>query len=158
MIVETEAISVELYQLLTEVFHLLDDTERRILRQHNLSIAQFNALYHVDTKNGLSINDLTTRLICDKSNTTRIVDRLRNEDLVIRQRDKTDRRYVSVRLTEAGESLRQEALITLQASLRQRFAVLSSQEQTGLNQLLMRLRDSLREQLNLQSSAQVERR
>lgn len=145
---ELEATPMELYQLLTEVFVLLDDADRRVLRQHKLSITQFNALYHLDAEQGMSINDLTTRLICDKSNTTRIVERLKKEDLVIRQRDQTDRRYVSVRLTKAGEHLRQEAVTTHRASVNQRFNALSSDEQTTLNQLLARLRDGLRERLN----------
>jgi len=145
---EMESPSMKLYQLLTEVFVLLDDADRRVLRQHNLSITQFNALYHLDTEQGMSINDLTTRLICDKSNTTRIVERLKKEDLVIRQRDETDRRYVSVRLTEAGESLRQEAVTKHQASVSRRFNALSPDEQETLNRLLGRLRDGLREQLN----------
>ncbi len=149
---EMETTSMELYQLLTEVFVLLDDADRRALRQHKLSITQFNALYHLDTEQGMSINDLTTRLICDKSNTTRIVERLKKENLVIRRRDEVDRRYVSVRLTEDGAHLRQAALTTHQASVNTRFQTLSLEDQATLKQLLARLRDGLREQLNQASS------
>ena len=62
-----ETTSKTLYRLLTEVFILLDDADRRALRLHNLSIRQFNILYHLDQEQGLSINELSHHLFCDPS-------------------------------------------------------------------------------------------
>ena len=140
-----ETTSKTLYQLLTEVFILLDDADRRTLRLHNLSIRQFNILYHLDQEQGLSINELSHHLFCDKSNTTRLVERMKQDGLVTRERDTGDRRYVSVRLTEAGAQLSEEALATHERSINERFDTLSAADQGELNQLLVRLRDSLRE-------------
>jgi DNA-binding MarR family transcriptional regulator len=145
---DLDRLSMNLYHLLTQVFVLLDDADRRTLRRHDLSIRQFNALYHLDPDDGFSINDLSKRLICDKSNTTRLVERLKQEGLVIRQRDTEDRRFVSVRLTDAGVNLREQAVTTHQKSIKERFEVLSSEEQETLNVLLVRLRDGLQTQLN----------
>jgi DNA-binding MarR family transcriptional regulator len=140
-----ETTSKTLYQLLTEVFILLDDADRRTLRLHNLSIRQFNILYHLDQEQGLSINELSHHLFCDKSNTTRLVERMKQDGLVTRERDTGDRRYVSVRLTEAGAQLSEQALATHERSINERFDTLSATDQAELNQLLVRLRDSLRE-------------
>ena len=140
-----ETTSKTLYRLLTEVFILLDDADRRALRLHNLSIRQFNILYHLDQEQGLSINELSHHLFCDKSNTTRLVERMKQDGLVTRERDTEDRRYVSVRLTEEGAQLSEEALATHQRSISERFDTLSETDQAELNQLLARLRDSLRE-------------
>jgi len=140
-----EITSKTLYRLLTEVFILLDDADRRALRSHNLSIRQFNILYHLDQEQGLSINELSHHLFCDKSNTTRLVERMKQDGLVTRERDTEDRRYVSVRLTEEGAQLSEEALATHQRSINERFDTLSEADQAELNQLLARLRDSLRE-------------
>jgi len=140
-----ETTSKTLYRLLTEVFILLDDADRRALRSHNLSIRQFNILYHLDQEKGLSINELSHHLFCDKSNTTRLVERMKQDGLVTRERDTNDRRYVSVRLTDEGAQLSEEALATHQRSISERFETLSESDQAELNQLLVRLRDSLRE-------------
>lgn len=137
-----------LYWLLTEVFILLDDIDRQTLREYNLSVPQFNALYHLNEKDGLSINDLTSRLICDKSNTTRLVDRLKQLGLVTRKRDTVDRRYVSVRLTEEGANLREGAITAHQDSVKNRIEILSTEEQQLLNKLLVRLRNGLHQQIN----------
>jgi DNA-binding MarR family transcriptional regulator len=140
-----ETTSKTLYRLLTEVFILLDDADRRALRSHNLSIRQFNILYHLDQEKGLSINELSHHLFCDKSNTTRLVERMKQDGLVTRERDTNDRRYVSVRLTDEGAQLSEEALAAHQRSINERFETLSETDQVELNQLLVRLRDSLRE-------------
>lgn len=140
-----ETTSKTLYRLLTEVFILLDDADRRALHLHNLSIRQFNILYHLDQEQGLSINELSNHLFCDKSNTTRLVERMKQDGLVTRERDTKDRRYVSVRLTDEGAQLSEEALTTHQRSINERFDALSETDQAELNQLLIRLRDSLRE-------------
>ncbi|MBN1992302.1 MAG: MarR family transcriptional regulator [Anaerolineae bacterium] len=143
-----ESASITLYRLLTEVFILLDDADRRALRQHNLSIRQFNILYHLNQNQGMSINDLSRCLLCDKSNTTRLVERMKQEGLVTRERDTQDRRYVSVRLTETGVRLRESAIAAHQTSIEERFKTLLPTEQAALNQLLVHLRDSLREHIS----------
>ena len=70
---------------------------------------------------------------------------MKQEGLVTRERDPQDRRYVSVNLTEQGARLRERAVAAHQASVKARFKTLSAAEQKTLNQLLVRLRDSLRE-------------
>ena len=140
--------AVNLYRLLTEIFILLDDADRRALRLHNLSIRQFNILFHLDQEQGLSINDLSRHLLCDKSNTTRLVERMKQDGLVTRERDTQDRRYVSVNLTEKGIQLREQAIVAHQASIKERFKTLLPEDQALLNQLLCRLRDSLREHID----------
>jgi DNA-binding MarR family transcriptional regulator len=139
--------SLDIYRLLTEIFVLLDDADRRILRQYDLSTRQFSLLYHLDRDQGSNINELSRDLLCDKSNTTRLVERMKQGGLVTRQRDANDRRYVSVNLTEEGARLREEAVVTHQASVSKRFEILSPEEQKALNDLLVRLRNDLREQL-----------
>jgi len=137
--------SITLYRLLTEVFILLDDVDRRTLNQHHLSIRQFNILYHLDQEQGMSINELSHHLLCDKSNTTRLVERMKQDGLVTREPDPKDRRYVSVRLTAEGARLREKTVAIHQLSVKERFAALSPKENAVLSQLLVHLRDGLRE-------------
>lgn len=136
--------SMGLYHLLTEIFLLLDDGDSRMLRPYDLSIAQFNALRHLERCQGRTINELSHLLICDKSNATRLVDRLERGGLVVRQQDANDRRYVRVCLTEAGQRLRDDAVAAHRASVGERLAALSSAERAELDALLQRVRGNLR--------------
>jgi DNA-binding MarR family transcriptional regulator len=95
----------------------------------------------------LSINDLSALLFCNKSNATRLVDRLLEDGLVVREQDAADRRYVRVLLTESGWQVRQRAIATHEASLALRLAGLFPAEQARLEDMLTRLRDNLRQQL-----------
>lgn len=148
---ETDAMA--LYRLITEVFILLDDAERRTMQQHNLSLRQLNALVHLGNSDGLSINELSTHLLCDKSNATRIVEMMKQEGLVTRQPNPNDRRYVSVRLTEAGERLRNAAEATQRAYVEDRLKIFSPEEQQILSELLFRLRNNLKTHLQTLNSA-----
>ncbi len=147
---ETHAMA--LYRLITEVFILLDDAERRTMQQHNLSLRQLNALVHLGNSDGLSINELSTHLLCDKSNATRIVEMMKQEGLVTRQPNPNDRRYVSVRLTEAGKQLRDAAEATQRAYVEDRLKIFSPEEQQILSELLFRLRNNLKAHLQTLNS------
>ena len=77
-----------------------------------------------------------------------MVDRLKQLGLVTRKRDTVDRRYVSVRLTETGSTLREEAITAHQNSVKERIEILSPEDQQTLSQLLIHLRDGLRDKIN----------
>ena len=62
----------ELYLLLTDLFYLLDDTDRQFFGEYGLSTRQFWALHHLSVTAGLSMIDLSRLLFTDKSNVTAI--------------------------------------------------------------------------------------
>lgn len=136
--------AVALHQLLTEIFILLDISDRQTLGQHNLSIRQFYTLHHLSRENGLSVNDLSRRLLCGKSNTTRLVERMKQDGLLTRNLDAVDRRYVSLNLTVEGEALYEETVAIHHENVINHFKVLTLDEQAVLEELLGRLRDNLR--------------
>ena len=140
--------SFTLYQLLTEISLLLDDSDRRALDKHQLSLRQFYTLYHLHRSPHISINSLTEKLFCDKSNTTRVVERLKQDGLVYRQRDTSDRRFVSIGLTEQGTEVYKEAMETHHNSVNQRFEEFKPEEKELLEKLLTKLLGSLKSQLN----------
>lgn len=147
--------AVTLHQLLTEIFILLDISDRQTLGQHNLSIRQFYTLHHLSHENGLSVNDLSRRLLCGKSNTTRLVERMKQDGLLTRKLGAVDRRYVSVNLTDEGEKLYRETVAVHHKNVINHFKILSADEQTILENLLGRLRDNLRTRVS-QSPEEVD--
>jgi DNA-binding MarR family transcriptional regulator len=127
----------ELYLLLTNLFYLLDDTDRQFFGEFGLSTRQFWALHHLSETDSLSMIELSRLLFTDKSNVTAITDRLEAADLVKRQPDPRDRRVILLALTLDGRRLHaqvfaahEERIRTLvdgdRADLRHVLAVLES--------------------------------
>lgn len=68
-----------------------------------LGISHCHALVEVGRKGSLSVNDLAQTLRLDKSTISRTINNLVEQDLIIRESDPSDRRYVDVKLSPQGE-------------------------------------------------------
>jgi len=109
----------DLYLLLTDMFYLLDDTDRQFFGEFGLSTRQFWALHHLsETDNGLSMIDLSRALFTDKSNVTAITDRLEAAGLVKRTPAPQDRRMILLTLTPAGRQRHEEVFAAHQDRIR----------------------------------------
>lgn len=80
-----------------------------IRRPRGLRTLHLEALWWLRAEGLLSVNQLTRRLGTTVSKTTRIVDRLEEQQLVWRDRWEDDRRVVRVHLTEGGRALAEQA-------------------------------------------------
>jgi DNA-binding MarR family transcriptional regulator len=78
-----------------------------VLKPHLLSATQYNVLRILRGagKPGASCKDIGSRLVARDPDITRLMDRLEQRGLVIRDRAKEDRRVVTHRLTAAGLDL-----------------------------------------------------
>jgi DNA-binding MarR family transcriptional regulator len=112
--VPTQTISMAdaqtLYSLLKEIFLILDDGDRQLLSQFELSPSRYYALVHLGNNPGMSLSELSELMLCDKSNATRIVRGLENEGLARRRPHETDRRAIRLFLSEDGDKLRRRAI------------------------------------------------
>lgn len=95
----------ELYLLLTNLFLLLDDTDRQFFGEFGLSTRQFWALHHLSETDSLSMIELSRLLLTDKSNVTAITDRLESAGFVRRRTAPQDRRVSLLSVTPAGREL-----------------------------------------------------
>ena len=77
------------------------------LHPHGLTIQQFNVLRILRGSNGeaASLQYVTERMIHKMSNTTRIVDKLIEKDLVVRKQCAENRRKIDLFITSQGLSL-----------------------------------------------------
>ena len=108
----------ELYLLLTDLFYLLDDTDRQFFGEYGLSTRQFWALHHLSVTAGLSMIDLSRLLFTDKSNVTAIADRLENAKLIKRSPAPQDRRMTLLTLTPQGRERHDEVYAAHQERIR----------------------------------------
>ncbi len=136
------------YNLIKEIYLLLDDGDRRFLKQFGLSPVQFYALLWLDGSQGKTLGQLSRDLLCDPGNVTRLTDRMEQKGLLVRQRDTEDRRMTWVSLTTDGQALCNQLRQDHTNHVAARMNILSDREQAALEGLLMKLRNGLEEQLN----------
>ena len=94
--------------LLGKAFQRVSQRARERLAPHGVSPMQYVVLSVLWERNGQSGAELTARLRIDSATITGIIDRLVVAGWVVRVRDANDRRIQRVRLTPAGQSLRDE--------------------------------------------------
>lgn len=113
------------------------------LRPHDITPVQFALLGLLWESDGLSQHEIAALLGKDRPNITRILEKLEAKRLVIRERDRNDRRITRVYLSDAGRKLRprlEDLAINFRAHA---FDGLSTTERSQLNSLLLRLMDNL---------------
>lgn len=74
----------------------------------SITLTQCNTIVETGRRQQISVNELAELLNLDKSTVSRTVDQLVNKELIIRESDPDDRRYVALRLTAQGEELFQD--------------------------------------------------
>lgn len=136
------------YSLLQELSLMLDDSDRRTLRQFELTSRQYHTLQHLPQGTRRHLTEMSELLFCDKSNVTGLVDRMVRDGLITRDRSEKDRRYLELKTTEQGNKLRSTSRVAHEAVINKRFSCLNEDELAQLGQLLTKLSDHLRHQLN----------
>ncbi|GAB4439636.1 MAG: MarR family transcriptional regulator [Chloroflexi bacterium OHK40] len=141
-------LATQQYRMIHDIYVLMDDGDRRVLRPFNLSTSQYALLQLLDGEAGWRLTDLSERLLLDKSTVTRLIDRLEQAELVRRIADPSDRRVQRVLLTVAGQRQRDAAREAHERSLERRLSVLEPEEQRHLSTLLAKLCRGLAAELN----------
>jgi DNA-binding MarR family transcriptional regulator len=138
-----------LYNLLKEVFLLLDDGDRRLFGAYALTQARFYALFHLGEQPGISSSRLSELMFCDKSNITRLIKGLESDGLVVRRPHETDGRSLRLHLTPEGEKLSEKVRQAHNNYNAERLnCCLTYEDQNGLYEWLVTLRNGLEQQLH----------
>lgn len=135
------------YNLLNEIFLILDDGDRRFFSQFDLTSPRFYALLHLGNMPGISLSELSNLMLCDKSNATRIIKGLEADGLVYRLPHESDGRAIRLYLTTQGREVRSQALASHRIYNQSRFDVLDEINQDNLLLYLTQLKTGLREKL-----------
>jgi len=137
-----------LHAILATTFLLLDDGDRRLFGRFQLTAPRFYALFHIGNEPGITSSQLSIRLLCDKSNATRILRGLEAEGLIERKPHETDGRSMRLYLTEAGKAVREQVAAAHQAYNQARLGCLDPMEQEELIRCLTKLNESLKANLS----------
>ncbi len=87
--------------------HWLDSENTKILKPYGISPQQYNVLRILKGQhpNAISVNNIMGRMIDKMSNTSRLVEKLRQKELIERVICEHDRRQVDVKITDQGIKL-----------------------------------------------------
>ena len=140
------------YELIQDLYVLLDDCDRRVLGDFGLSTSQYRALMQLEAGDGLRLTTLSQHLLVSKSTVSRAVDQLEAAGWAARITDPLDRRAQRVILTPQGALFREKITAAHQHMLDPIFAVLSGDELRQLRLLLDKLRAGLVERLHSHGS------
>jgi DNA-binding MarR family transcriptional regulator len=105
--------------------------------EFDLRPAQAGTLMQLDEEPGLPMHEIATRLACDNSNVTGLVDRLEARGLVARRPGEQDRRVKYVVLTPLGREVR-EAMSSKLARVPEAIECLTAEDQRLLRDVLAR--------------------
>lgn len=89
----------ELIRLLVRNLGILEKSEAGCC---GVTISQCHAIVEIGRAKEISLNELAELLTLDKSTMSRTINKLVDNNLVIRELHSKDRRYVSIKLTDKG--------------------------------------------------------
>ena len=116
----------------------------RLRERFGVTLARFDVMAHLfAAPDGLTMGELTRRLLVSGGNTTGLVDRLTREALAEREVDALDRRIYRVRLSARGRALFEEMAEEHEAWVNQIFEGLDPAEVRQATALVDRLRRRL---------------
>jgi DNA-binding MarR family transcriptional regulator len=140
--------SLRLWLRLLSCTTRIEDKIRQNLRESfDITLPRFDLMAqlerHVD---GLSMGELSRRMMVTGGNITAIVDQLEKENLVLRQVGAHDRRSFTVKLTPAGREAFAAMTVPHEAWVAGMFEGLSDSQQKELHTLLGALKKNLQKQ------------
>jgi len=129
---------LDVYRALVQTHNRIKKDLRDKLADSGITWPQFHALYHIGEE-GIPANELAKELNCNASNMTGLIDRMIENNWVYREQCEQDRRVWLIKLTEEGMRLRTKLIPEHHRNIRNRMAVLDSEELVTLKRLLDKL-------------------
>lgn len=131
------------FRLLTCATLIARSVRQGLREEFGITLPKFDLLSQLDrAAEGLTMGELSRRLMVTNGNVTGLIDRLVTEGLVARQPSPRDRRAQLVRLTPAGKQAFDAMIPKHQDFIAERFDGLSRAELADLHRLLGKLKTS----------------
>lgn len=139
----------ELVEQLRVAYLVLDDGDRRTIAAADLTPSQYNLLRAADEHpEDPSVSAVAKELLCTRGNVTRLVSRMAAQGLVETVGDKDDQRLVRVRITDDGRERLNQARVLLAEASERRFGSLAPSELTHYREVLDRMIQLMRADLD----------
>ncbi|CAN5587227.1 hypothetical protein BH09PSE5_BH09PSE5_43130 [soil metagenome] len=113
------------------------------LRRFNVSLTEWRACVALHHKPHMRLSDLAQHTSADASTLSRVVDKLINDGLVLRDRNGADGRAVALSLTEEGMHLTEKIIPLAQLYERVSMVGISAEEAKVLRSVLQKIYDNI---------------
>jgi DNA-binding MarR family transcriptional regulator len=119
----------------------VSDLISKHLKPFQLTSQQYNVLRILrgQQSDSISVNNISDRMIDKMSNVSRLIDKLEQKNLVVRETNLQDRRQMDIAITKKGLELLKE-IDEREERMWQHFNKLNEKEAKQLNELLDKLR------------------
>jgi len=140
--------SLRLWLRLLSCTNRVEDKIRQKLRESfGITLPRFDLMAQLERyPDGLTMGELSRRMMVTGGNITTIVDQLEKEKLVVRVVGVNDRRSFTVKLTQAGRDAFTDMAIAHEAWVADMFEGLSVKQQADLHTLLGAMKKNLQKQ------------
>jgi MarR family transcriptional regulator for hemolysin len=127
---------------LLDLVPLIMRSIRTEIRKHrnDLTIPQFRTLAYLNNYRGASLSEVAEHIGLTLPSMSKLIDGLVARQLVTREISPSDRRCVTLALTEPGQATLQATRAATQTYLARRLDLLSTQDRATVNQALQILR------------------
>jgi DNA-binding MarR family transcriptional regulator len=118
--------------------------QEKILQEFSISHEQLNILIilHYDScESSLSLLEIQERMVLSTTNTSRLVDKLKDKNLVERKIDQKNRRKVKIRITDEGINIVTRAVENIKHSSERINSEISDSEAINLNKRISEINE-----------------
>lgn len=122
---------------------LMTKVYKPLLQALGLTYPQYLAMMVLWEGDGITVGEISARLLTDPGSLTPLLKRLEAEGLLKRVRSSADERVVQLHLTDKGRALREQAKVIPSCIVRA--SLQSVEELSALKEELVSLRDSLQQ-------------
>ncbi|MCM2358154.1 MAG: MarR family winged helix-turn-helix transcriptional regulator [Geobacteraceae bacterium] len=136
---ENEKKALNAYTKLMRAAESVTARTNRTMAAADLTISQFGVLEALFHKGPLCQRDIAAKILKSTGNITMVIDNLERRELVRRERAVEDRRYLTIHLTDKGQSLIASVFPRVAAAIVEEMGVLTETEQEELGRLCRKL-------------------
>lgn len=136
---EDEVLSLNAYITLLRASDTISNQIGNLMNKNKLTLSQFGVLESLYYLGPMCQKELGTKILKSTANITTVIDNLEKRNLVKRVRQKEDRRFITVNLTEKGKSHLEKIMPLHLAEIFRRMEILSVDERKNLHALCKKL-------------------
>lgn len=122
--------SVEMEKLIREICSKVKSEGRKVLKEVNISPAQFDVLQSVYFKGPKMLSEISKRLGITKSTTTGLIRRLELAGYLVREKSKKDKRVFVVAITPQGVTIIEKVIKNRIALMEQVYKKMGNKEKS----------------------------
>ena len=136
---DEEVLSLNAYITLLRASDTISNQIGNLMNKNKLTLSQFGVLESLYYLGPMCQKELGTKILKSTANITTVIDNLEKRNFVKRVRQKEDRRFITVNLTEKGKSHLEKIMPLHLAEIFRRMEILSVDERKNLHTLCKKL-------------------